>query len=157
MKNSRVGIDKDGTDLSVGDICKFKIKGKEYIGMIMYEEQEFSHVFDMLNDKFPCIFMNKVDEFSISKIISIYSTKVNDEWEGFRNIWSGLSKINNGDFGVECENCECLTCMNNDGCICKNCFNCSGNLGYNNWKMNCKKYDECENPEQTIKIVLGDI
>ena len=87
MRNNCVGRDKNGLELNLGDICKFTIKEKEYVGMIMYDEQEFSYVFDMLDDNFPCVLMNKVDMESISKIINIYSTKVNDEWEGFRNIW----------------------------------------------------------------------
>jgi hypothetical protein len=62
-----------------------------------------------------------------------------------------------GDFGVECENCECLVCIKNDDAKCQNCSSCNGDKGYNKWKMNCKRFVECENPEETIQTVLGDI
>lgn len=62
-----------------------------------------------------------------------------------------------GDFGIDCKNCWCLTCIKNDSGYCNNCEKCSGNIGYDNWMMECEKYKECKNPEETIKIILGDI
>lgn len=34
-----------------------------------------------------------------------------------------------GDFGVECENCECLVCVKNDDAKCQNCSSCNGDKG----------------------------
>lgn len=62
--------------------------------------------------------------------------------------------MNEGDFGVDCENCWCLTCIKNDN-NCQNCNNCNGNLGYSRWIMDCDSCAECENPEETAKIILG--
>lgn len=62
-----------------------------------------------------------------------------------------------GDFGVECENCECLVCTQNDDAICKNCSKCDGNTSYSKWKMGCKKLVQCSEPEDTIEVVLGSI
>lgn len=44
---------------------------------------------------------------------------------------------NLGDWGEECENCECIVCLVNDESICDNCTKCSGNKGYSRWKMKC--------------------
>lgn len=65
--------------------------------------------------------------------------------------------MENEEFGLECENCECLTCIKNDDSICQNCSKCNGNKGYSKWKMNCRKCEECNNPEETINVVLGGI
>lgn len=62
-----------------------------------------------------------------------------------------------GDYGEECENCQCLICLRNDDAICPNCGKCNGSISYSKWMMDCKKYDECKNPEETIKTVLGSI
>lgn len=66
-----------------------------------------------------------------------------------------------GEFGVECEECECSTCIKNDDAICQNCNKCNGCcngcMNYNRWKIDCKKYKECKNPEENIKIILGNI
>lgn len=64
--------------------------------------------------------------------------------------------MNEGDFGIECENCECLTCTKNDD-KCKNCAKCNGNINYSNWMMDCKKYNECNRPEENTKIILNGI
>lgn len=62
-----------------------------------------------------------------------------------------------GDFGVECENCECLTCIKNDDAICQNCSKCNGCVSYSKWEMNCKKYEGCKKPEESIKVVLDGV
>jgi len=59
------------------------------------------------------------------------------------------------EFGEECENCQCLTCLRNG--MCSNCDKCNGCNGYSKWKMNCKKYEECKNPEETIELNLRHI
>jgi hypothetical protein len=61
------------------------------------------------------------------------------------------------DFGAECENCECLTCVNNDDAKCQNCLSCNGNISYNQWMMDCKECEECQCPEETVQIVLSSI
>ena len=68
-----------------------------------------------------------------------------------------MNLIENLGFGVECENCECLTCIKNDELECNNCSKCNGCRGYSKWKMNCKNYNECKNADESIKIVLGNI
>lgn len=63
-----------------------------------------------------------------------------------------------GDFGVDCETCECLICKKNDNC-CQNCVKCNGDSNrhaYDRWKKDCNKCEVCNNPEETIKIILGD-
>lgn len=62
-----------------------------------------------------------------------------------------------GDYGEECENCECLTCIKNDESICKNCSKCNGDISYSKWKMNCKRYEQCDNSDDTIEIIFGNI
>ena len=62
-----------------------------------------------------------------------------------------------GDFGVDCENCWCLTCIKNDETICKNCSRCDGNISYRNWMMDCEKCKECKNPEEDIEMILDNI
>lgn len=62
-----------------------------------------------------------------------------------------------GDFGADCENCWCLTCIKNDEAICKNCSKCDGNISYSNWMMDCENCKECENPEETIEIILDNV
>lgn len=65
--------------------------------------------------------------------------------------------MESGDFGGECENCECLTCTKNDESICKNCSRCTGDKGYSKWKMDCKRYKQVENSDETIDIILGSV
>jgi hypothetical protein len=74
----RVGKDKNNQELRLGDICKFTIKGKEYEGMIIYEEDYFAYAFEMLDDNFPVVLMSKADLGSIEKIINVWSTNIND-------------------------------------------------------------------------------
>lgn len=82
-----IGYDNKGTKLTLGDICKFTIDKKEYVGMITYSEDYFAYSFDMLDDRFPCVNMYKCDIGSIEKIINVWSTSVNDiKYEGYRKI-----------------------------------------------------------------------
>lgn len=76
-----IGIDKNNNKLELGDICKFAINNKEYEGMIDYSEEDFAYIFEMKDDKFPSILMNKVDFGSIIKIVGIYSTKKGDQMD----------------------------------------------------------------------------
>lgn len=57
------------------------------------------------------------------------------------------------DYGEECENCQCLACLKND-VTCFNCAKCNGCNGYSQWMMDCNKYQECKDPEKTIKTIL---
>jgi hypothetical protein len=82
-----VGYDKTGQKLDWGDICKFTIEKKEYEGMIDYDEDVFAYVFDMKDDKFPCVLMSKVDLDSIERIINIWSTQPDkDNYDFYRDI-----------------------------------------------------------------------
>lgn len=87
MKQYRVGVDSKGCELNIGDICKFKIEKQEYEGMIMYDEDVFAYVFEMKNDKFPCVKMSVAELGSIERTINVCSTKLNDECEFYRELW----------------------------------------------------------------------
>ena len=58
-----------------------------------------------------------------------------------------LSNIELSEYGEECTNCECWSCMRNDINICQNCDKCNGNVSYNRWMMECDEYSECKYPE----------
>lgn len=57
MKYFRIGWDKKGKSLNIGDICKFNVeinfKQKELERMIIYDEETFSYAFEMKDDNFP--------------------------------------------------------------------------------------------------------
>jgi len=85
----KVGLDKNNIPLQIGDICKYTFNEKEYEGMINYDEEYFVFVFEMVSDDFPALFMNRADYLSIEKIISVWSTNINDKkYEKYRNIIS---------------------------------------------------------------------
>lgn len=63
-----VGIDNNGNKLFLGDTCKFKFKGKEYEGTIVYDSESFSYAFEMVKGTFSLILMSKADCSSITKI-----------------------------------------------------------------------------------------
>jgi len=73
--------------LQIGDICSFTIKDKLYEGMIMYDEDVFSFVFEMEDDKFPCVVMSGADLDSIVKICNVGSTVRFDRFEFFRETY----------------------------------------------------------------------
>lgn len=73
--------------LQVGDICAFKIDKKQYEGMIMYDEDVFAFVFEMEDDKFPCVYMLKADLDSIEKICNVGSTIRGDRFEFYREVY----------------------------------------------------------------------
>ena len=78
-----IGYGKNGQKLVWGDICSFKIDGKEYEGMINYDEDVFSYVFEMKDDNFPCVKMSRVDLDSIVVIINVNSTRPYKDGYGF--------------------------------------------------------------------------
>jgi len=83
----KIGYDGKGNELEVYDICKFKINKKEYEGMIRYDEGEYAFIFEMLDNNFPAVLMNKVDFGSIEKIANVYSTKINyKQYEDYRKL-----------------------------------------------------------------------
>lgn len=82
-----IGYDNQQEKLKIGDICSFKINKINYEGIITYDESEFAFIFEMEDDKFPCVFMCKADLGSIKKIINVYSTKINDEYEFYRKLF----------------------------------------------------------------------
>ena len=85
----KVGLDKNNIPLQIGDICKYTFNDKEYEGMINYDEEYFAFVFEMVSDGFTTLFMNRADYLSIEKIISVWSTNINDKkYEKYRNIIS---------------------------------------------------------------------
>ncbi len=70
-----------------------------------------------------------------------------------------MTSVCKGDFGIECSTCECICCTKNDD-DCKNCIDCSGDASseaYDKWMMDCTTYGQCENPEENIRIVLGEV
>lgn len=79
-----IGFDKVNEKLQIGDICTFKIGDIEYEGMIMYDEDVFSFVFEMDCDNFPCVCMSKANLNTINKICSVGSTRRGDRFEFFR-------------------------------------------------------------------------
>ena len=78
-----LGYDNKHQELNIGDICKFKIGTIEYEGMVVYDDSEFAYVFEMKEDNFPCVFMNKANLGSIEKIINVWSIKPNKDDYGF--------------------------------------------------------------------------
>jgi hypothetical protein len=83
----KIGYDNKGQELQMCDVCKFTIDKVEYKGMIVYDDQEYAFMFEMLDDTFPSVYMHKVDSSSIEKIVNVYSTNVNDKtYEGFRKL-----------------------------------------------------------------------
>jgi len=85
---NHVGYGKKNVKLQIGDICIFTIDKVKYEGMIMYDEDVFAYVFEMKNDKFPSVYMLKTDLGSIEKIINVYSTKMDDEYGFYREIYN---------------------------------------------------------------------
>lgn len=83
-----IGRDKDNKKLQIGDICNFKLDNKDYEGMIIYDEESFAFAFEMKDDSFPEILMSKIDYSSISKIINVNSTKLNDKYGFYRKIYN---------------------------------------------------------------------
>lgn len=80
-----VGYDSKGNKLNVWDICKFKINKNKYEGIIVYDEDTYSYAFEMKDDNFPIILMKNCND--IEKIISVTSTKIDDEYEFYRNLY----------------------------------------------------------------------
>lgn len=64
----RVGTDSKGKELTVNCLCSFKIDGEQYEGLITYDEEVYSYVFEMLDDNFPCVLMSKADYDTINLI-----------------------------------------------------------------------------------------
>ena len=85
-----IGKDKDNKKLQVGDICNFKIDNKDYEGIIIYDEESYAFAFEMQSDCFPMVLMSKADFGSISKIINVSETKINDKYEFYRTIYNKM-------------------------------------------------------------------
>jgi len=77
----------ENVKLQIGDICSFTIKDRLYEGMIMYDEDVFSYVFEMKSGNFPCVMMSVADLGSIAKICNIGSTVRFDRFEFFREVY----------------------------------------------------------------------
>jgi hypothetical protein len=92
MKMFVIGKDKNGNALNLGDICKFKLETgleeKEYEGMIVYDEESFAFSFEMRDDNFPIVLMYKACLNSIERIINVWSTKTDDEYGFYREIYN---------------------------------------------------------------------
>ena len=67
-KSFKLGVDRKGKKLEIGDICSFTINEREYRGIIVYEDSEFAFCFDMDSDFFPSVKMCRVDIGSIEKL-----------------------------------------------------------------------------------------
>lgn len=73
-----IGYDKNGTELKVGNKCKFSISHKtgvrfinktvEYIGTIAYDEDTYSYCFEMVLGTLSPILMSAVIKDSIEKL-----------------------------------------------------------------------------------------
>ena len=79
----KLGHDNKHQELSIGDICKFKIEDREYEGMVVYDEESFAYAFEMKDDKFPIVLMSIADLGSIEKIINVWSNQPNKDDYGF--------------------------------------------------------------------------
>lgn len=53
----------------------------------MYDEDVVAYVFEMKDNKFPCVLMAKADLGSVEKICNVYGTKLGDEYEFYREIY----------------------------------------------------------------------
>ena len=93
MKYFRIGYDKKGKLLNIGDICKFEVevnfRKKECEGIIIYDEETFSYAFEMKDDNFPIVLMNKVYMNSIKKIINVMET-MDREYEFYKKIYENF-------------------------------------------------------------------
>lgn len=86
----KIGYDKNGTELQIGDICKFKIKDIAYEGIVVYDSTEFAFMFEMLSESFPIVFMHIADFGTIEKIVNVWSTKTDDEqYKGYQILIGG--------------------------------------------------------------------
>ena len=90
MRYFNIGNDKNGKALNIGDICKFELKigteQKEYEGIVVYDEETFSYAFEMKDDNFPTILMQKACISSIDKITGVMGT-TEKEYEFYRKIF----------------------------------------------------------------------
>lgn len=86
-----IGADSKGQNLDIADICSFKIEiegeAKELEGMVVYDEESFAYAFEMQDDNFPIVLMNKTT--NIKRIINVWSTKKDDRFEFYRDIYRG--------------------------------------------------------------------
>lgn len=82
-----LGHDSKGNELKVGDICRFNLIGSDSTleGMIVYDEEYFAYAFEMPDDRFPLI--NMYNCRNIEKIISVLSTKKDDSFQFYRDIF----------------------------------------------------------------------
>ena len=76
INNIIIGVDSRGNKLECGDICLFNYKNEreEVIkskGLIIYDEDSYSFVFEQLDDNFPLLLMNKVERDTIIKLYHI--------------------------------------------------------------------------------------
>lgn len=85
---NNIGFDKNGNALQMGDICSFKLKKEKHEGMIVYDEESYAFAFEMKDNNFPMLLMCKADFGSIEKIINVMSTKVNDKYDFYREIYN---------------------------------------------------------------------
>lgn len=85
-----IGFGKNNEKLQIYDICAFKIDKKQYEGIITYDEDVFSFVFEMDNETLPAIFMSKVDYDSIEKVCGVMGTKLGDRFEFYRELYKNL-------------------------------------------------------------------
>jgi len=89
-----IGFDSNGEKLQIYDICDFKVNGKQYEGMITYDEDVFSFVFEMDNDNFPAVIMSKVDCDSIIKISNIDNAKQNSDFDFYKGLYNRFKQLN---------------------------------------------------------------
>lgn len=82
-----IGFDSNGEKLQVYDICRFTIGGEPHMGIIVYDEDVFSYIFEMDNEDLPAIMMSRTDLSSIEKIYNVLDTKIGDRYRFYRGIY----------------------------------------------------------------------
>lgn len=85
----KIGYDNKQQELRIGDICKFTFEKQEYVGMVMYDDQDYCHYFEMLDNSFPALHMMMADLGSIEKMVNVWNTKIGDEYKKFRELCVG--------------------------------------------------------------------
>lgn len=75
----RVGFDSKGKELFENYVCTFMLDKQSYEGIIRYDEEVYSYVFEMLEDNFPCVLMIRADYDSINLKHSKEEIMDNDE------------------------------------------------------------------------------
>ena len=55
-------------------------------------------------------------------------------------------------YGHECKVCECFICKLAENGTCKKCLECNGKGTFENFTMECPRYDESEELKKVLKL-----